>query len=384
MRYCLPTKCCNMKQIQYTSKRKIQADGKALSAKKIGRMMKYNSSRIRSSLRHLNVRNIVEMVGTGRLNPGVDFGFRSSQSVVKRSHDIESLILGIPLGMIWADEDALGETRLLSEFDLVESIRAFFYDSFTLRNLKILKHLNGLSFSDMSYVERRHLEEMELILCSVSYDSNPLLKCMFVEGLNKDKFSSDAAQLARNIVFREGSEILYGLARDVLNKYYNTIGAPVRDELRILLRLQADLTYCLLLIYLSSYQKYVARALGEESFAFSRSHSLESIEGEGLQLNVNDDLDYALNKLMWMNEINEFNLKNARRKIIKFTADILEKHTVDVTLAARNFRSRKFPDNSRSLTLVELMFMELTGKKTPTYLKHMSNVGQLLEAFNSD
>lgn len=136
-------------------------------------MTKYNSSRIQQDMRFLNIRTLLEMVDTGRLDVYPMFGAMPVLPVVNRSQIIESLILGLPVETIWAEKNALGRTQLLSGFEIVSTVRAFAEGKFALSGLRVLKHLEHLSFDQIDYVEKRHFEQMEVIFNAISYDSNP-------------------------------------------------------------------------------------------------------------------------------------------------------------------------------------------------------------------
>lgn len=340
-------------------------------------MIKYNSTRIQSSLRHLTVKNVIEMVYSGRLNPTPAYGSVSVSARLKRSRDIEMLILGIPFEALWVEEDALGETRLLSGFDLVENIRAFIFDKFRLSDLKILKHLNGFGYEHLDFAERRHFDEMFLSLNLISYDSNSLLKCVLVEKINQGKYGYDAAQLSRNIIFPACSEYISRVADDALmNGSRISVG---QNTYRTRLRLQRDIALCLLIFCLIEYPSYLNLRDSQDSYLYSRNHSLEYSDGNPVDIDFNDDLDFAVNKLMWSQEKRELRHQRITRKFEDVLLPALIHEHIEVRASGRKYFAPSKTKKHSGLTLPEHMITLLKPGITLRRLDSVSTIGELLD-----
>lgn len=326
-------------------------------------MTKYNSSRIQQDMRFLNIRTLLEMVDTGRLDVYPIFGAMPVLPIITRSQIIESLILGLPVETIWAEKNALGRTQLLSGFEIIATVRAFAEGQLALRGLRVLKHLEGLSFDQIDYVEKRHFEQMEVNFSAISYDSNPLLKCMLVEKINKERQGSNAAQLARNIIFPISAEMTLDLAALCLNQHDFSGGHVEKNKNRILLRMQTDIFYGLLIKYVKSNGKVIAHWPGLESYSFSRSHTLEYSSSP--EISPSDDLDYAVNKLAMMLEIGNFEVERMLDDMKNMIQNLLNLNTFYTHTVGQNHRPSSVKLKQSDFSLLDYLYAEMTGMSPP-------------------
>ncbi|HDL6874259.1 TPA: hypothetical protein PXL76_002166 [Yersinia enterocolitica] len=345
-------------------------------------MMKYSSSRIQQEMRILNVRTLIEMSESGRLNFSPTFGSLPKLSKVNRSLIIESLILGLPLETIWAEQDALGKTQLLSGFDIISYIRAFAFGKFALHGLKVLKHLDGLRFEEIDYVEKRHFEQMELVFNSISYDSNPLLKYMLVKKINKEKYAANAAQLARNIIFPECSMKALEFATYCVSKHNNSDHSLRKKTNSTVLRMQTDILYGLLLVYMSNNLGKINLNIGLESYSYSRSHSLEY--SNDLGINLSDDLDSAVTKLTMMLETGNRGVARVLSNLQQIICSIFDRKSVDIRTIGQNFRVKRTADDQFWQSLLDYIWFETTSKKSELHLSRSMSVQDLLERIDND
>lgn len=266
--------------------------------------MIYSSSRIQQQMRLVNIEYLIDMIKVGRLNPAPIIGALPNRSLTKKSQIVESLILGLPENVIWAEQDPLGKTQLLSGFDIISSIVAFERNEFSLRNLKILRHLEGLKFSYLDYAETKHFLQMEVIFASISYDSDPMLRCLFVESINRGSYGSDAAQIARNIIFKSASFQLENFSSTLTSKsqFYNTYSHNESIK-KNQLTLQSAILYYLLFLYIKQGDFELYRSIGLESYSYSRSHVSSYADFDNVEINTSDSIELAINKIMFMIEV---------------------------------------------------------------------------------
>lgn len=348
-------------------------------------MMKHSSSRIQQEMRILNVKTIVEMISLGHLNIESIWSYKTKLSKKIKSKIIESLILGLPLDTIWAEQDAFGKMNLLSGFDIVSSVRDFTLGNFSLDYLSVLKHLKGSTYDMLDYVEKRHLEQMGLVVVSISYDSNPLLKCMLIESLNKHEYSVSSAQLARNHVFPSSSMMLDGFVGEYINSHAGTNVMLANKREKFLLKIQRDIWYATLVVYLYKYSIFLddfcenRRAIGLESYSYSRSYSINY--EDNVDINYGDNLDYAVTKLSMMVELHHQKALSAYSEMKVMVIDILSKYQVEANTIGRGFKFNKNKEDSPSL--LELLCLSVSREEMSREnkkLKSMNDmtVGELL------
>ncbi|WP_316382709.1 hypothetical protein [Enterobacter mori] len=326
-------------------------------------MTKYNSSRIQQDMRFLNIRTLLEMVDTGRLDVYPIFGAMPVLPIISRSQIIESLILGLPVETIWAEKNALGRTQLLSGFEIISTVRAFAEGQLALRGLRVLKHLEGLSFDQIDYVEKRHFEQMEVNFNAISYDSNPLLKCMLIEKINKERQGSNSAQLARNIIFPTSAAMTLDLAALCLNQHDFSGVHVEKNKNRILLRMQTDIFYGLLIKYVKSNGRVIAHRPGLESYSFSRSHTLEYSSSP--EISPSDDVDYAVTKLAMMLEIGNFEVERMLDDMKNMIQNLLNVNTFYTHTVGQNHRPSSVKLKQGDFSLLDCLYAEMTGMSPP-------------------
>ncbi|MBP2543185.1 hypothetical protein [Acinetobacter guillouiae] len=338
-------------------------------------MMKFSSSRVQQERRILSTIQIIEMVNIGRLEVIPFYGSLPALTTVKKSQIIESLILGLPTDVIWSEQNRLGKTQLLSGFDLVISIVDFVSGKFLLTQLNVLNHLEGLEFSFLGYAERRHFLEMDLSFNVIAFDSNPLLKCLFVENINKDKYRSTASQIARNIVFKVGSEQILKLSDYVCEK----IAIHNLEDLRISkyqkLKLQNEITHCLLIIYLRNNDKIENYTTSVESYSYSRSHVSDYSNFENIEIKSIDKLNSAMNKLIFMLEVDSDRLNFEINFFIKHVNSMLKVKNLNIKNIGKSSLDN-YTENS--VSMIDYIFRQITKTNRSLNFNKLKTVYDLI------
>ncbi|ELA6640201.1 hypothetical protein J4H27_14115 [Vibrio alginolyticus] len=339
--------------------------------------MRYSSSRIQQETRLESVDYLIHMVDIGRLDPNPAFGSLPNLSLVKRSHIVESLILGLPVEMIWAEQDALGKTQLLSGFEVVSSILDFNSNSFPLRKLRILKHLEGLRFSNIDFAEQKHFMQMEVALGTIHYDSDPMLKCLFVESINKDKYGVDASQIARSIIFKKAYYTIDNYIEHI-SKYFNedayAISSRKKYE-RYKLKLQAEILLCLLVIYIGTERNRLNRSFSTESYSYSRSHISNY---DDVYIYFSDDISTALNKIMFMIEMDDLYLNDCFKQLDNIVYDAFRSDKFSMDSIGKSFSYSSHLRKSE-LSLVEYVIYSFSGYQDRIRIDRFSSVGDLVD-----
>lgn len=294
--------------------------------------MRYSSSRIQQEFRLVKMIDLIEMTGFGRLVPKPMYGFLPGRSVSKKSQVIEMLILGLPTETIWGEQDALGRTQILSGFDIFTSILDFSNNRFKLQDLRVLKHLNGLDYYDLNYAEKKHLEQMEIRLGVILHDSDPMLKCLFIENINRDSYGKNAAQLARNINFKKASYFIEQYSDYFINHFTNLKDNTQLQYTNLQLKLQSDILYSFLACYLSQVPEYALKIsrVGFESYSYSRSHISNYSDYDNVEINPMDDLDMALNKIMFMIDVEHKTIHDIKFKFDKIINKVICKESINL------------------------------------------------------
>jgi uncharacterized protein with ParB-like and HNH nuclease domain len=102
----------------------------------------------------------------------------------KASRLIESLILNIPIPVLYFSETAEARYEIIDGHQRVMSIVRYLSNQFTLSGLSILREYRGLRFHNLPEREQRFLKMRTLRTILISAESHPNMKFEIFERLN--------------------------------------------------------------------------------------------------------------------------------------------------------------------------------------------------------
>lgn len=91
-----------------------------------------------------------------------DFQRDDVWNYVQRSELIESILMGLPLPIFYFNQDKYGRLIVVDGRQRLTSLFQYMDDGFRLKKLKVLKHLNGVFFSELSGINRGKLEDYQI------------------------------------------------------------------------------------------------------------------------------------------------------------------------------------------------------------------------------
>jgi hypothetical protein len=166
------------------------------------------------------VEHLHKQMKRGRLNLQPDFQRQFVWDKAKASSLIESLLLDVPLPIVYLAEDSDstlmvidGQQRLSSLFSFIDGC---FPDGrrFGLVGLKILRDLNQKTFAEISEKHQDKLESSPLSVIIVKKESDPELKFEIFERLNTGSVKLNDQEL-RNCIYRgKYLDLLKELSKD--------------------------------------------------------------------------------------------------------------------------------------------------------------------------
>lgn len=339
--------------------------------------MRYSSSRIQQETRLVSVDYLIHMIDIGRLDPNPAVGTLPSRDMVTKSRIVESLILGLPVEMIWAEQDALGKTQLLSGFEVISNILDFKNDNLRLKGLRVLKHLERLSFSEIDFAEQKHFMQMEISLGTIYSDSDPMLKCLFVEEINRDRYKSDSSQIARAIIFKRAFYYLDRYMDEIQGKFHEDRSLNNREYERYKLKLQKEILICLLIAYVFSKREVLNSSIGFESYSYSRSHISSYSNHDNVDVNFDDDIENALNKIMFMIEVDDRRLYDCFEHVRDLIDEALRLNEIEMSSIGKVFSYNSI-HRKYKLSLVESVVSIITGYTGNILINRFSSVGNLI------
>ena len=119
----------------------------------------------------------------------------------KASRLIESLLLNIPIPVLYFAETEEAKYEIFDGHQRVASIVRYFNGLYSLSGLAVLREYRGLRYSELPERERRFLTMRTLRTILISIDSAPTMKFEIYERLNTGSISLNAQEL-RNPIYR--------------------------------------------------------------------------------------------------------------------------------------------------------------------------------------
>lgn len=119
----------------------------------------------------------------------------------KASLLVESILLNIPIPVIYASENEEGKWVVVDGLQRLYSLQRFFENKFKLTGLETLKELNGLKYNMLSEIVRNRLDRGELRIIVLQNDSDPDIQFDIFMRLNTGAVKLNEQEL-RNCLYR--------------------------------------------------------------------------------------------------------------------------------------------------------------------------------------
>lgn len=119
----------------------------------------------------------------------------------KASLLIESILLNIPIPVIYASEEEDSRWNIVDGLQRMTALRKFFDNNFKLSGLGVLSELNGLKYEDLNPKAKRVLSNGNLRVILIFNDSHPEIKYDIFMRLNSGSVKLNEQEL-RNCLYR--------------------------------------------------------------------------------------------------------------------------------------------------------------------------------------
>ncbi len=126
---------------------------------------------------------------------------------------IESLLLSIPIPLIYLAETQDSRWEIFDGHQRVVSVIRFVENEFSLRGLTLLTHLNGSKWKDLAPTEQRQFKRRMLRAVVVTADSHPDMKFEIFERLNTGSIVLRPQELRNSLYRGSFNDLLHELAR---------------------------------------------------------------------------------------------------------------------------------------------------------------------------
>lgn len=159
------------------------------------------------------IKDIVEDIGRKMIVLDPDYQRNYVWKNDKASLLVESILLNIPIPVIYASEDCEGKWLIVDGVQRLCSLKRFFNDEFKLTGLETLSELNGKKFSALEPFIRNKLERGELRIIVLQSDSDNNIQFDIFMRLNRGSVTLNEQEM-RNCLYRGK---LNTLIKDIAN-----------------------------------------------------------------------------------------------------------------------------------------------------------------------
>ncbi|WP_186439680.1 DUF262 domain-containing protein [Kurthia sp. Dielmo] len=140
----------------------------------------------------------------------------------KASLLIESILLNIPIPVIYASEEDDSSWNIVDGLQRLNALKRFYENNFKLAGLKILEELNGQKYEDLNPKAKRILNNGNLRVILIFNDSHPEIKYDIFMRLNTGAVKLNEQEL-RNCLYRGSlNDLLKKLAKNT--KFLSIMG----------------------------------------------------------------------------------------------------------------------------------------------------------------
>lgn len=218
-------------------------------------------------------RTIFEMYRRWDNNSGIldlqpDFQRGFVWDAQKQSNLIESVLLRIPLPVVYVSEESEEETLVIDGQQRLTTLFRFMNNEFLLRNLRLLPELNAKAFRDLDGKLQRRFEDTPITAFSIQPGSDPRIKFEVFQRLNEGAVALTAQEIRNCLLRGPGLQLVQHLAAP------GSAFRKAAGEKRSFARMRAD--------------ELVLRCLAflDQGLANYRGDMLEFLNGELRRLNT--------------------------------------------------------------------------------------------------
>lgn len=196
----------------------------------------------------------------------------------QKSELIESVIMGIPLPLIYLAENADGKLIVVDGRQRLNTFFEFLDNKFKLRNLKILKQINGMNLQELSnnihysrYVTM--IEDTQLVIQIIKYPTKDRVRFDIFDRVNRGGTPLNKQEMRNALYQGNATNLLNRLAAmdSFKNATGNAISTKHMKDKYIILRA------------LCFYLLYTGEMLDSEKKKIEYRSDMEEFLGEGMQ-----------------------------------------------------------------------------------------------------
>ncbi|MCJ8349182.1 DUF262 domain-containing protein [Moritella sp.] len=167
-----------------------------------------------------SVFEIVRHIEKRRINISPDFQRYSVWSDLQRSELIETILLEIPIPMLYLFENELGEKQIIDGKQRLTALHDYISGKFTLSKLKLLPEYIGKSFNQLPPILQARIEDCQLQIYVVKPPTPDNVKFYIFDRINRGGTQLNQQEMRHALHQGKSTKLLQSIASDERVSYF--------------------------------------------------------------------------------------------------------------------------------------------------------------------
>ncbi|PQJ59213.1 hypothetical protein BTO01_20460 [Vibrio jasicida] len=199
---------------------------------------------IRIAREQYSIFEITRHINKQRIDLAPDFQRFHAWNNVQRSELIESILLGIPIPMLYLFENGFGQRQVVDGKQRLSTLNDFLANQFALSNLKMLSQFNNFYFHNLPPILQAKIEDCQIQTYIIQPPTPEVVKFQIFERINRSGTQLNPQEMRHALHQGNSTELLI----DITNDYsFLFLGIRNTQENRMHAEYMAlrHLTFCL-------------------------------------------------------------------------------------------------------------------------------------------
>ncbi|HEI8821273.1 TPA: DUF262 domain-containing protein [Serratia marcescens] len=183
---------------------------------------------VRIAKEQSSVFELLRRESRGNLVLAPDFQRKDVWDKKKQSELIESILMGIPIPLIYLFEDENGIRQIIDGKQRVSALKKYLSDGFPLSELTMFPHLKGLKFSEIPKLLQAKLEDFQLHSYVIQPPTPEFVKFNIFERVNRAGMNLNKQEMRHALYQGKATELIKELAES--DAFILSTGGGIRTE----------------------------------------------------------------------------------------------------------------------------------------------------------
>ncbi|MDY4388099.1 DUF262 domain-containing protein [Pectobacterium aroidearum] len=167
---------------------------------------------VRIAKEQSSVYDLLRRESRGGLILAPDFQRKDVWDRKKQSELIESILMGIPIPLIYLFEDEDGVRQIIDGKQRVSSLKKYLSDEFSLSDLKMFPHLRGKKFSEIPKILQAKLEDFQIHSYVIQPPTPEYVKFNIFERVNRAGINLNKQEMRHALYQGKATKLIHELA----------------------------------------------------------------------------------------------------------------------------------------------------------------------------